>query len=366
MEVENIELKNYGYQAWTLKAIKNQLWYKDFSDVTLVTEDQYLVQSHRVILSSCSSFFRNILTKHLHPNPLIFLKGVNKIQLNAIMEYIYLGETQIAESALENFTSVTKILQIEGLNEENIQNIPIHLEERVDLKFKCKKCSMTFKNKSEQKKHILALHPRNYPCKLCEQIFETSFSLESHLKVHDAPKLFKCQYCEKMFYMKWRLEKHIKQHESNDGKYCRYFNNDKYCPFEENGCMFLHKYYVVDHIERNNVDNNERSNKVDNTEIFKDYNSSDIEAISEEYGSKTIGSENETFYPLNYFLEKYGNEIDKFKEVKSGHCWACFVDGAVQTCSGCKNASYCDKKCQRQDWPHHKKYCKEVKRKISK
>ena len=92
------------------------------------------------------------------------------------------------------------------------------------------------------KKHILALHPRNYPCKLCERTFETSINLECHLKDHDAAKLFKCDYCEKTFYMKWRLGKHLKQHESSDAKYCHYFNNDKLCQFEEHGCMFLHEH----------------------------------------------------------------------------------------------------------------------------
>ena len=28
----------------------------------------------------------------------------------------------------------------------------------------CKECSMTFNKKCDLKKHILALHPRNYPC----------------------------------------------------------------------------------------------------------------------------------------------------------------------------------------------------------
>ena len=40
--------------------------------------------------------------------------------------------------------------------------------------------------------------------------------------------------------MNWRLEKHkISQNESS--KFCHYFNNNKNCPFEQEGCMFRHE-----------------------------------------------------------------------------------------------------------------------------
>ena len=45
-------------------------------------------------------------------------------------------------------------------------------------------------------KHILAVHPRNYLCKLCDQTFQSSINLECHLKDHDAGKLFQRDYCE--------------------------------------------------------------------------------------------------------------------------------------------------------------------------
>ena len=53
-------------------------------------------------------------------------------------------------------------------------------------------------------------------------------------------KDFKCGKCEQKFYLEWRLRKHLEGHE-NSFKFCHYFNNALTCPFEEHGCMFIHK-----------------------------------------------------------------------------------------------------------------------------
>ena len=103
-------------------------------------------------------------------------------------------------------------------------------------------CPLAFQSKSDMKKHIIAVHHRNYRCKLCEQVFETSITLECHLMEHEADKPYKCDLCGKSFYTKWRLGKHLKQHESFDAQFCHYFNNGKFCPFEEHGCMFRHEH----------------------------------------------------------------------------------------------------------------------------
>ena len=59
------------------------------------------------------------------------------------------------------------------------------------------------------------------------------------LKIHDTQESFKCNLCDKEFYLQWRLDKHQKVHEQSV-KYCHYFNNRQICPYDENGCMFVH------------------------------------------------------------------------------------------------------------------------------
>ena len=86
-------------------------------------------------------------------------------------------------------------------------------------------------------------HPKQIKCKFCEETFDETYKLEQHLKKHES-KGFRCEHCEKMFHLEWRFNKHIKSHSVKSTRKCHYFNNDKICPYEEIGCMFLHETSV--------------------------------------------------------------------------------------------------------------------------
>ena len=66
-----------------------------FTDVTLVCDDQIGFEAHKIILSSCSEIFRNLLMISNDPNPTIFLPGVTQRQLQALPDPI--EENQIME-----------------------------------------------------------------------------------------------------------------------------------------------------------------------------------------------------------------------------------------------------------------------------
>jgi hypothetical protein len=38
-------------------------------------------------------------------------------------------------------------------------------------------------------------------------------------------------------------------------------------------------------------------------------------------------------------------------------CWACSKPSAVQRCAGCRTPQYCNRECQKVDWPLHKREC---------
>jgi len=96
---------------------------KDFFDVTLSCgEDQ--IQAHKVILSACSPFFRNILRRNPHQHPLLYLKDVKFKELQCVINFMYLGEVSVAQDELNSFLNVAEDLRIKGLTQGNNERIP--------------------------------------------------------------------------------------------------------------------------------------------------------------------------------------------------------------------------------------------------
>jgi len=98
---------------------------KDFFDVTLACEDEQ-IQAHKVILSACSQFFRNILRRNSHQHPLLYLKGVRFPDLQAVLNFMYHGEVNVAQEELNSFLSVAEDLRVKGLTQS--QSGPSHKE----------------------------------------------------------------------------------------------------------------------------------------------------------------------------------------------------------------------------------------------
>ena len=54
---------------------------KDFHDVTLVSDDQRQISAHKLVLSSCSEYFKKILKQNKHENLLLCLEGISYTDL---------------------------------------------------------------------------------------------------------------------------------------------------------------------------------------------------------------------------------------------------------------------------------------------
>ena len=70
---------------------------------------------NRVILSSSSPFFQNILRRNKHSHPLIYMRGMKSEDLVAVLDFIYCGETNVYQEGLDSFLAVAEELQLKGL-----------------------------------------------------------------------------------------------------------------------------------------------------------------------------------------------------------------------------------------------------------
>ena len=80
----------------------------DFKDVTLVSDDLHVVKAHKALLSKSSDVFRQMLMLKNDKNPIIFIRGSSQNQLRSILNFIYLGETEITEEDMNSFLQLAK------------------------------------------------------------------------------------------------------------------------------------------------------------------------------------------------------------------------------------------------------------------
>ena len=101
----NVKLSWAGFSAKSPQTLRDILQDKDFTDVTMATEDGAQILAHQVILSSGSAFFKRILrTSKIHQQrPLLFLSGLKGSLVTALVDFIYLGECSVNEEDLDQF-----------------------------------------------------------------------------------------------------------------------------------------------------------------------------------------------------------------------------------------------------------------------
>ena len=87
----------------------------DFFDVTLLCEGDTQIEAHKIILSACSPFFKILLKKNQHSHPMIYMRGLRAKDLEAIVDFIYHGETNIHQEDLDEFLALADELQLKGL-----------------------------------------------------------------------------------------------------------------------------------------------------------------------------------------------------------------------------------------------------------
>ena len=214
---------------------------EDFlQDVTLVAEDNTQIGAHKLVLSSCSDYFKNIFRNNKHSHPLLCLEGLTSEDIKRLLDYIYDGELKIFQEDVDHFLAIAQRFKLKGLHRDaqslkpkvpspeieitppsqTIKHEPTdlsktnshssevaksksdgqllslsedekrHLDERInqllekgqDGKFQCTLCGKLFKTKQQCQYHIEAKHLEGIllPCHLCEKTFRSRNSLANH------------------------------------------------------------------------------------------------------------------------------------------------------------------------------------------
>ncbi|XP_043225119.1 broad-complex core protein isoforms 1/2/3/4/5-like isoform X3 [Amphibalanus amphitrite] len=117
MDSQKFCLKWDGFQGSVTSVFDQLRSGGELLDVTLCCEGQR-VRAHRMMLSACSPYFRELLKSISCQQMVIFLKDTTAADLSAIVEFIYKGSVNVSQSQLASFIKTAEMLQIRGLSGE--------------------------------------------------------------------------------------------------------------------------------------------------------------------------------------------------------------------------------------------------------
>ena len=243
-------LSNYVGSFQSLRADEELL------DVILACEDE-TIEAHKVVLSACSPFFRNVFKKAKQNNPFVYLKGVFHKDLVALLDYIYTGQAQVLAEDVDRFIQVGKDMQVKGLVEEEEE------EEEVLDRTKTKKENSKTKKAKNMKIDRGTEGSLNESCDATDLVADSDTSLpdESSIAEHLEPSevntqemvkkemvqiedknmdqllseisqkiertkdeegmtMWKCTECGKLMKSKGKLEMHVEIHLEGFSHYC--------------------------------------------------------------------------------------------------------------------------------------------------
>ena len=96
----------------SIKALRDD---KEFTDVTLGQQ----IEAHRTVLASFSPFFMELMKRHKHSHPLIYMRGIKSTLLVTIIDFLYHGEANVLQDDLDSFLALAEEFKLKGLTSDS-------------------------------------------------------------------------------------------------------------------------------------------------------------------------------------------------------------------------------------------------------
>ena len=238
--VEKFSLKWNNYLANVTKKFSSLRNVEEFSDVTLVSSDKRQVSAHKVVLSSCSDYFKTILQSNNKSKDVILcLENINQEELNNMLDYVYNGEVKIEQDQLDKFLTIAHRFQLAGLSSDesgklyseenhstvvNYTNIvhPLSKTEKVEnaRKITQKAVKDHIKISSEEFQSVEKLDEKlkeslsrvdgtkKWQCMICNKVSADLYHAKEHVEIHFEGLSFPCLSCDKTFKTRTILRNH--------------------------------------------------------------------------------------------------------------------------------------------------------------
>ena len=211
MPGQKFDLTWQTFSSHAREIFRELLASNQFADVTLVCDDLTKIQAHRIVLSACSSVFREILQGHTEGHPIIYLRGVQHREMESLLQFMYNAEASFSEDRVNEFLKVAKDLDIKEIAENvdltDESSAAAHNGQETDI------AAERLNNENRNETRNVTNNPiktgKTYQCEECDAECTTSFSLHQHRRsVHEGVQ-FSCHRCDYKAAQKINLKTHI-------------------------------------------------------------------------------------------------------------------------------------------------------------
>ena len=185
-----------------------------FTDVTLVCDDLVQLRAHKTVLSACSPVFRSILASHHQIHPVIFLRGIQYLEMELILKFMYFGETTVFRERSEELQQVARDLEVKELSDlcdQQFTQIRLELQEEEE--------SAT---ENRIKIEEVVGHAGMQECVRCGVVYQEVYKESGTGQgTSHAPRIFSCTFCQETFQQPSRLSKHLYHRHDNLKMFCK-------------------------------------------------------------------------------------------------------------------------------------------------
>ena len=226
-----------------------------FCDVTLALKDGATLRAHKLILSSVSTYFSDILRSVNVNNGhvVLVLKDTSEEEAAAILEFAYTGQVNVGQELLPSLLNTAKEFRIKGLDKvepPEMEEKPAMTSPPAKKRWKqlstedgtsfsspvkrqrsdhdvdsCNETALDFSQKGRStdengddfvvdmtsKPEITSSETSSagYTCSECGKYFKHPGSLQHHRHIHRGTH--RCPTCGKAFSRRWDLDRHMKK-----------------------------------------------------------------------------------------------------------------------------------------------------------
>ncbi|XP_058443328.1 transcription factor GAGA-like isoform X4 [Malaya genurostris] len=118
MSAQQFSLRWNNYTNYITGAFDSLRYEEDLVDVTLCCEGRK-IRAHKILLSACSAYFKEIFKENPCQHPVIIFKNVKYSDLMSIVEFMYQGEVSVVQESLPSFLHTAELLSIRGLTDNS-------------------------------------------------------------------------------------------------------------------------------------------------------------------------------------------------------------------------------------------------------